>query len=419
MKRGLFILGSVILGSATNCYADLNENQIINEVAVHYNVEPEMVKAIGKVESNHNKDAVSHAGAIGYMQVMPATAKSFCGLEKNELTDLMKNITCGTSYFAHMQGKFQSPIKALAAYNAGPGSSSTKAGLLHRLETKGDDWYSSMPEETRKYISKVMDEYYLYKYFGLDKNKEIVIASKDPVKIITPDGNIEPISSPKGIKTAKEEYEEILVSFRNNDVNGNIIGADYSKGNQKYTSNFRINDQDTGAKLGYYSGRDDFDYDLAIGYNVATKKYLTDEDFSVVDLGVGAKYNEFDLRLGFTSEVENSINLGFSKEKYYGKTEIFTGGDFRQMVGMNHKNMFHELYLFNDPSTTENLIYSGGIFKYFSKNKLYLKLDLYDQSPEEAIGVERSFDDYKANLEVHLDKDNNARLNVGFTVKTF
>jgi len=104
----------------------------------------------------------SPAGALGLMQIMPATGKLTArkiGMKKFRASDLLiakKNIALGTAYMKEMQDKFNgSHILATAAYNAGPGRSvkwSPKKGCI-----EPDIWVEQIPfNETRAYVKRVM-----------------------------------------------------------------------------------------------------------------------------------------------------------------------------------------------------------------------------------------------------------------------
>ena len=146
-------------GSRTNKVPDTSFSDVLNEVSVReeapkeasledifrsaskkYNVPLELLKAVAKQESNFTPDAVSRSGAMGIMQLMPATAK---GLGVEDAFDPEQNIMGGADYLSQMLKKYDGDIKlSLAAYNAG-------AGNVKK--------YGGVPpfEETQNYVVKV------------------------------------------------------------------------------------------------------------------------------------------------------------------------------------------------------------------------------------------------------------------------
>ena len=128
--------GEKVLSRGFNNYKGL-----VERTAVKYNVDPKLISAIIQAESAWNPNATSNAGARGLMQLMPKTAQ---GLGVRNSYDPAQNIEGGTKYIAQMLRMFNGDIrKALWAYNAGPGNA------------KKD----RLPNETRAYITKVMDIY--------------------------------------------------------------------------------------------------------------------------------------------------------------------------------------------------------------------------------------------------------------------
>ena len=108
--------------------------QNIQKAAVKYNLPPELITAVIRAESNFKVSAVSSAGAQGLMQLMPATAKEL-GV-KNPF-DIEQNIDGGTKYLRKMLDRFGGSIrKALAAYNAGPGTVMKYNGRVPYPETR-------------------------------------------------------------------------------------------------------------------------------------------------------------------------------------------------------------------------------------------------------------------------------------------
>lgn len=118
--------------------AALNDQQIIEQhvqkAAAKYDLPPALIKAVIRAESNFQVDAVSSAGAQGLMQLMPATAEE---LGVNNPFDIKENIEGGTRYLRKMLDRFEGSVrKALAAYNAGPGTVMKYNGQVPYPETR-------------------------------------------------------------------------------------------------------------------------------------------------------------------------------------------------------------------------------------------------------------------------------------------
>jgi soluble lytic murein transglycosylase-like protein len=92
-------------------------DEIIKNAALIYGVDPALIKAVIKTESNFDPRAVSNKGACGLMQLIPATAERF-GV--SDVFDPKANIYGGTKYLSWLMTYFKGDIKlVLAAYNAG------------------------------------------------------------------------------------------------------------------------------------------------------------------------------------------------------------------------------------------------------------------------------------------------------------
>ncbi len=95
-------------------------DDLIEEVARRHDVAPHLVRAVIKVESNFQPQARSPKGAVGLMQVMPATGRRFGAAD---LRDPRSNLSAGTQYLRWLLNRFDEDLTlALAAYNAGEGA---------------------------------------------------------------------------------------------------------------------------------------------------------------------------------------------------------------------------------------------------------------------------------------------------------
>ena len=118
--------------------------EIVDEMARAYRVDAELIHALIRTESNYNASAVSHKGAVGLMQLMPATARRYGVVDAR---DAAQNIRGGVQYLRDLLDAFHhNLILTLAAYNAGEGAVARHGGVPPYAETTA-------------YVAKVLDLY--------------------------------------------------------------------------------------------------------------------------------------------------------------------------------------------------------------------------------------------------------------------
>ena len=126
--------------SSTTVVAPTNFDALAVKFSEKYGLNPNIIRAIVKAESNWSPRAVSRKGAIGLMQLMPGTAL----LLRVDPYDPEQNMEGGVRYFAFLLDTFKDLDLALIAYNAGP-------GYAERY-SRGK---ASLYGETRQYVRSV------------------------------------------------------------------------------------------------------------------------------------------------------------------------------------------------------------------------------------------------------------------------
>lgn len=107
---------------------------ILEEACARYRIPVPFARAIAAAESNFDPKAVSHAGAMGLMQLMPATAVS---MYVEDAFDPRENIFGGVRYLRVLTNQFEGDlVKVIAAYNAGPEAVRRAGGVPNYQETK-------------------------------------------------------------------------------------------------------------------------------------------------------------------------------------------------------------------------------------------------------------------------------------------
>lgn len=113
---------------------DLDLNSLVRRAASQLDVEPELIHAVIRQESGYDPYAVSHKGAKGLMQLMPATAKRF-GVK--DVFDPAENVQGGVKYLRQLLDRYDGDRRlALAAYNAGEGAVDRFGGIPPYRETQ-------------------------------------------------------------------------------------------------------------------------------------------------------------------------------------------------------------------------------------------------------------------------------------------
>ncbi len=109
---------------------------LIFETAKRHRVNPQVVAALIRQESAGKPRAVSHKGARGLMQLMPATAERF-GVRKEKLFDPKENLEAGVKYLSWLLEQFPNDLaRVLAAYNAGENAVLRYGGIPPYRETR-------------------------------------------------------------------------------------------------------------------------------------------------------------------------------------------------------------------------------------------------------------------------------------------
>lgn len=126
-------------------------DDLIDKYSDKNGLDTDFVKAVIKQESGFNSSAKSHCGAMGLMQLMPATASS---LGVHNAFDAEQNIAGGTKYLKGLMDRFDGNKElALAAYNAGPGAVKKYGGVPPY-------------KETQNYVKNILASYQNYKHGG-------------------------------------------------------------------------------------------------------------------------------------------------------------------------------------------------------------------------------------------------------------
>jgi len=136
----------------------------IDRAASRHNVDPNLVRAVVKVESNFNPNAVSRKGAMGLMQLMPSTARQ---LNVKNPFDPEQNVDAGVRHLKQLLESYGGDVRlTLAAYNAGSGAVTRSAGVPHYAETQ-------------TYVKRITNLY----YGGVDLSPSAALFARAPVHV--------------------------------------------------------------------------------------------------------------------------------------------------------------------------------------------------------------------------------------------
>jgi soluble lytic murein transglycosylase-like protein len=136
----------------------------IEQAAARHNVDPNLVRAVVKVESNFNPNAVSRKGAMGLMQLMPSTARQ---LKVRNPFDPEQNVDAGVRHLKQLLESYDGDIKlTLAAYNAGAGAVARSSGVPRYAETQN-------------YVRRITNLYYGVSDFNSGASHDPVTVQRD------------------------------------------------------------------------------------------------------------------------------------------------------------------------------------------------------------------------------------------------
>lgn len=135
--------------------------EFIEDAAERFDLDHALIAAVIAVESKGESDARSHRGALGLMQLMPATARDMAALldedapAEDDLLDPGRNIRLGSAYLRRQLDRYENLSLALAAYNAGPGNVQKWIDSSPVEWTPDDIIREKAYPMTRSYVSQV------------------------------------------------------------------------------------------------------------------------------------------------------------------------------------------------------------------------------------------------------------------------
>lgn len=202
-----YLMSAMLQASSTNAFSEILDNALSSgstdldalfaKAAKQYGISENLLKAVAKAESSFNPEVVSSAGAMGIMQLMPATANE---LGVTDAFDPEQSIMGGAKLLRRLLDRYDNDVElALAAYNAGAGNV---------------DKYGGVPPfaETRAYVPKVLG------YMGQDITAGTVKASSGASSDLLE--NLAGTSDPDELSSLMKEYMIMYMLMNNPTLNG-------------------------------------------------------------------------------------------------------------------------------------------------------------------------------------------------------
>lgn len=164
---------------------DIPFAELIREGSLRYGVDAGLVEAVMATESAFNPFAVSHAGAIGLMQLMPDTARRF---EVDDIFDPRQNVLAGCRYLSFLLARFEGDIDlALAGYNAGENAVTRHGGVPPYRETR------NYVRKVRRYLRQLEREEGSRRGPGPGGSPSLRRNREDPQRLLKPTPPAAPI----------------------------------------------------------------------------------------------------------------------------------------------------------------------------------------------------------------------------------
>jgi len=154
---------------------------MIDVVAKKRRLDAALVHAVIAAESGYNPNAVSPKGAIGLMQIMPATAGDYGIDSADSLFDPKTNVEIGTRHLKRLMRKYKNMRQAIMAYNAGEGALAKSSGIVTY-------------DETRLYTMRVLNNYWRNKGRKPIDIRKLGLTGSGRVKVVINStvGNLDP-----------------------------------------------------------------------------------------------------------------------------------------------------------------------------------------------------------------------------------